>query len=144
MIANLAFFIGIATLSLAEATALFCITTFDHDVFSAAVAGIGWHAPVGSGDHGLGGSIVDPEARAGMFQLVGIRPLIAIGLCHGPKISTRVMGATEKASTMSFYIQLTLIVVSALAGLAIGDGRFGDSADPTVDFLLRAWVVPSA
>jgi drug/metabolite transporter (DMT)-like permease len=44
---------------------------------------------------------------------------------------------------MAFYAQLMFIVVSALIGLLVGDGRFAVDDNPTLNFLLRAWVWPS-
>ena len=43
---------------------------------------------------------------------------------------------------MTFYIQLTFVVVSASIGLAFGDGRFAGTGDPSIDFLMREWVAP--
>lgn len=56
---------------------------------------------------------------------------------------TRKIGGTEKAGTLTFYIQVTFIVVGALMGLTVGDGRFAGSVDPSLDFLLREWVWPA-
>ena len=44
---------------------------------------------------------------------------------------------------MAFYIQMNFVVVSFLIGLFFGDGKFADPASPTLDFLFRAWVLPS-
>ena len=143
VIANLAFFTSVATLSLAEATTIFFISPLLITMFSALLLGetVGirrWSAVI----MGLAGVLLILRPGTGMFQFVGILPMVAALAYALVQISTRVMGATEKASTMAFYIQLTLIVVSATVGLAIGDGRYGNSTDPTIEFLLRAWVVP--
>jgi drug/metabolite transporter (DMT)-like permease len=52
------------------------------------------------------------------------------------------MRETESAVTLSFYIQAGFLVSSAAMGLVAGDGRFAGSSDPSVQFLLRAWVWP--
>ena len=44
---------------------------------------------------------------------------------------------------MTFYIQLNFVVVCSIIGLLFGGGEFADPSNPTIDFLLRAWTVPS-
>ena len=53
------------------------------------------------------------------------------------------MGTTEKASTMAVYIQMSLIFLSTLLGLLIGDGRYEAIAPHTLSFLLKPWVMPN-
>jgi S-adenosylmethionine uptake transporter len=45
---------------------------------------------------------------------------------------------------MALSVQVVFIVVSLGMGMAVGDGRFAGSDDPSLDFLLRAWHVPAA
>ena len=77
-----------------------------------------------------------------LFRIVSLLPLIAALAYALVQVSTRAVGQTEKASTMTFYIQVTFIVVCSVVGLGIGDGHYAGSGDPSIDFLLRAWVVP--
>jgi drug/metabolite transporter (DMT)-like permease len=70
-------------------------------------------------------------------------PLFAAACYAALHTFTRKIGATESALSMIFYIQLTFIAVSAAIGLAVGNGRFAGTGDPSLDFLLRAWVVPT-
>jgi drug/metabolite transporter (DMT)-like permease len=53
------------------------------------------------------------------------------------------MGRDEKASTMSFYLQFTFIIVSITMGLAFGDGKYADQDSSALEFLLRPWVWPN-
>ena len=57
---------------------------------------------------------------------------------------TRYIGKTESAASMSFYIQLTFLVVCLMSGLIIGDGKFSGWNDPSLEFLFRAWSWPSS
>jgi hypothetical protein len=43
---------------------------------------------------------------------------------------------------MLFYIQASFVVTSAMVGLVAGHGGWAGSGDPSLEFLLRAWVVP--
>jgi drug/metabolite transporter (DMT)-like permease len=45
---------------------------------------------------------------------------------------------------MAFWAQTIFIVAGIAMGLAVGDGRFAGSNDPSLDFLLRTWRVPTA
>ena len=56
---------------------------------------------------------------------------------------TRQMGLSEKASTLSIYIQLSFIIVSILMGLSLGDGRFSGQENSSLEFLVRGWLWPN-
>jgi drug/metabolite transporter (DMT)-like permease len=55
---------------------------------------------------------------------------------------TRKIGATDGAAALIFYIQASFIVTSAAVGLVAGHGDWAGTGDPSLDFLLRGWVVP--
>lgn len=142
--ANMSFFLGLAAMPLSEATALFFISPLVITLFSVLFLGerVGpwrWIA-VGAG---LLGAVIMLRPGAEAFQYAALFPLFAAVCYAGLHVMTRKMGATEKASTMAFYIQLTFVIVSALIGLSFGDGRFAGTSDPSINFLLRAWIWPS-
>ena len=145
VIANLCFFTGLATLPLGEATALFfvaplLITVFSVLMLGERVEGSRWGAVA----IGLTGVVVVLRPGAEVFRLVSLLPLAAATAYALVQITTRLIGKQDKASTMAFYIQLTFVVVSGGIGLVFGDGRYADPDNPTVDFLFRAWVVPTS
>ena len=78
------------------------------------------------------------------FQIASVLPLAAAFCYAGIHIITRRIGGTESAATMAFYIQIMFILVCVAIGLIVGDGRFGDQTDPSLQFLLRAWSWPVA
>ena len=144
VIANLAFFTGLATLPLGEATAIFFIAPLLITALSVPLLGekVGfrrWMAIV----IGLGGVAVMLRPGSAIFQAAAFLPIAAALAYALLQIMTRKLGTLEKASTMAFYIQLTFVIVSASIGLAVGDGRFADPSNPTIDFLFRAWVWPA-
>jgi drug/metabolite transporter (DMT)-like permease len=59
------------------------------------------------------------------------------------QILTRRLGTTDSAATMAFYNQLTFIIAGLAMGLAVGDGRYAGSDDPSLNFLLRSWQMPT-
>jgi len=143
--ANMMFFLGLAALPLSEATAIFfvsplIITAFSVIFLSEVVGLRRWMAVA----VGLVGAIIMLRPGTEAFQLASLAPLLAAFGYAGLHTLTRSIRATERASTMAFYIQVVFIAVSLGMGLAFGDGRFGDTGYPSLDFLLRAWVWPTA
>ena len=130
-------------MSLAEATPIFFVSPLLITIFSAFFlkehVGIRrWIAVVA----GLLGVVIIMRPGTELFQFASIFPLIAALVYALVQVSTRVVGGTEKASTMAFYIQVTFIVVCSAVGLGIGDGRYARGINPSIDFLFRAWILP--
>ena len=91
---------------------------------------------------GLIGFLIIVRLGTSAFQIVSILPIMAAvgyALLH---ILTRRIGVAESAPTMTFYIQLTFIIVSLSVGIGVGDERFDDGSNASLTFLLRAWQTP--
>ncbi len=143
--ANMSFFLGIATLPLAEGVAIFFVAPLVIAVFSVVflkehVGPRRWTAIA----VGLVGVLVILRPGTEVFQLAALCPIAASFGYASLHMLTRYIGRTESALAMSFYIQLTFIVVSAGMGLTVGDGRFGGTGDASLDFLFRQWVMPDS
>lgn len=142
--ANMMFFMGLASLKVSDATAIFfvsplIITLFSVLFLSERVGPWRWAGVF----VGLIGVVVMVRPGTQSFQFAALFPIIAAIAYATLNTLTRKMGQTETASTMAFYIQLTFIVISAGIGLALGDGKFSGSSDPSIEFILRAWVWPT-
>lgn len=143
--ANMTFFLSLAALPIAEVTAIFYVAPILITALSVVLLGerVGprrWVAVI----LGLAGVVVMLRPGAGVFHAAAFLPLLA-ALCYALlHMMTRKIGGTERASTMAFYIQLTFILVSAVIGLALGDGRYAGSGDPSLEFLFRQWTIPPA
>ncbi len=146
VMANMTFFLGLASLPLGEATAIFfvaplLITAFSAMLLSERVGPRRWAAVI----LGLLGVLVMLRPGTGAFQLAALLPLAAAVFYALLQILTRKLGTTERASVLAAYIQACFIVVSGSFGLIAGGGGFlGEQAGPQMTFLLRAWVWPSA
>ena len=144
VMANLLFFTGLATLPLGETVALVFVAPLIITIFAAIflrenVSAGRWSA-VGVG---LAGTLIMIRPGTSLFNPIMLLPLLA-ALCYAIfQILSRYLGRSESASSMAVYTQLMFIAVSALIGVLVGDGRFTVHDDPTIDFLLRAWVWPS-
>jgi drug/metabolite transporter (DMT)-like permease len=142
--ANLLFFLGLAEIPLSEATSIFfvsplIITVFSVIFLSEKVGPWRWFAVF----MGLVGATVMLRPTSNSFQMAALFPVGAAFCYAGLHMMTRKMSGTEKASTMSFYIQLTFVIISALMGLVFGDGRYGEQDSAALRFLLRPWVWPA-
>ena len=143
VLANLLFFTALATLPLGETVALVFVAPLIITIFAALIL----HEKVsiwrwGSVGVGLAGTLVMVRPGTGLFNPMMLLPVLA-ALCYAVfQILSRYLGRTESASSLAFYTQLMFIVNSALIGILVGDGRFTVHDDPTIDFLLRAWVWP--
>lgn len=142
---NMAFYLGIATLSLPESMAIFFVAPLFITVLSVVVLNeqVGprrWAAVV----VGLIGVLVMMRLGADSFKPAVIFPLLSGMFYSILQIMTRITGVKDKASTMSFYNQLMFIFVSTTLGLTISDGRFLHPDYPTLDFVLREWVRPES
>jgi len=144
VMANMTFFLGLASLDIAEATAIFFvaplfITALSYFILKEEVGIYRWFAVV----IGLIGVVVMLRPGTSSFQLAALLPLVAAFAYANLNILTRKIGLSDKASTMTFYIQLVFIVVCSAFGLLVGDGRFATGNNASLDFLLRAWTMPS-
>ena len=142
--ANLCFFLGLASLQLADGVAIFFISPLLITVFSVIflkeTVGIHrWCAIF----VGLVGVIVILRPGSSAFQFASFLPLAAALGYASLHMLTRYIGRTESALTMSFYIQVTFFLVSCLFGVAIGGGQFAGSENASLEFLMKAWAWPS-
>jgi drug/metabolite transporter (DMT)-like permease len=143
LLSNVAYFLGLAALPLADGVALFfvaplLITALSVPLLGERVGPRRW-AAVGAG---LLGVVVMMRPGAGALEpaaLLVLLSALAYSLMH---ILTRRMAPTEGALGMSFWTQSGFVAVSCLMGLTVGDGRWGQTGNASVDFLLRAWTWP--
>ena len=144
VIASIAYYMGLASMSLAETQSIFFVAPLLITVFSAFFlkehVGIRrWTAAVA----GLAGVVIIMQPGNELFRLACLFPLIAALAYALVNVSTRALGLTEKAATMTIYVQGAFVMVFSTISLTLGDGRYANG-HPSVDFLLRAWVTPSA
>ncbi len=142
--ANMTFFLGLAAMPLADAVAIFFVSPLIITVFSVVflreqVGPRRWAAIA----VGFAGVVIMLRPGTASFHYASLLPLLAAVAYAGLHMLTRLIGRTESAATMAFYIQIVFIAVCLIIGIAVGDGRFGDQNDPSLRFLLRAWEMPA-
>ena len=145
VLANMAFFLGLAALPLAEGVAIFFISplliTLLSMVFLRETVGPWRWMAIGVG---LVGVLIVLRPGTEAFQWAALLPLVAALGYASLHILTRHIGGTESTLAMAFYIQLVFVAVSSAMGLAFGTGRLAGQADPSLAFLFRAWTMPGA
>ncbi len=144
VIANLCFFSALATIQLGDASAIFfvaplIITALSSLILKEKVGIRRWSALV----VGMVGVILIIKPGSINFEWAVLLPLVAALAYSLKNIITRNMGLTETAVVMSFYLHLTFIASCLLMGLVFGDGKFNLSDDPALQFIFRAWVLPT-
>ena len=146
---NMTYFAALAVLPLPDATALFFIAPIMITVLSIPILGerVGprrWGAVI----VGFCGTLIMVRAQGSTQGDVSIwiylLPILAALFYASMQVLTRKLAKT-KASAMAFYIQITFVLFCGISGLIVGSGQFVDGVEhPSLVFLLRAWIVPSA
>jgi drug/metabolite transporter (DMT)-like permease len=129
MISNVTYFVGLATLPLADAVAVAYVSPIIITLLSIVFLGekVGprrWAAVI----IGMVGVIVMLRPGAGVIQPAALLVLISAVMYAAGNLLVRHMGGTESAMTLSFYVQAGFIVVSLCMGLWA--------------FLFRPWIWP--
>jgi drug/metabolite transporter (DMT)-like permease len=143
--ANLCFFMGLASMPLAETVAIFFISplliALGSVVFLGETVGPRRWMAISVGMIGVL-LVLRPGSEA--FRLVALFPLAAAFGYASFHMMTRRLGRTESGGALVFYTQMTFLVATVAIGLALGDGRFAGSTDPSLAFLFRPWHWPDA
>lgn len=144
VLANMFFYLGLASLPLAETVALFFtapifICLLSLVVLREKVSLARWGAII----MGLGGVIVMLRPGTEIFKIVALLPIVAAFAYACMALITSKLGMQDKAGTMTFYIQFAFIVISSAIGLSVGDGKFYVTDNTTLAFLLRSWSIPN-
>ena len=145
ILSNFSYFVALAALPLADATAIafaspLIITALSVVVLCERVGPRRWAAVA----VGLVGVIVMLRPGSGVIQPASLLVLFGAFTYACVNLMSRHMRGTESAVTLSFFVQVGFVVVSALMGLTVGDGRFSGSSDPSIAFLFREWIWPPA
>jgi len=138
------YYLGLAVLPLATATAMFFTAPLFITILSAlllgeAVAPRRWLAVIA----GFIGVALMVRPGSGLFTVASLLPLVAACTYATSQMLSRSMPEGVRATAMSFHGNLAFLVASSLAALAFGDGRYAADGHQSFAFLLRGWVMPS-
>lgn len=86
--------------------------------------------------------IVRPASE--VFHWAALLP-VAAGLAYAAsQVATRRLGESESAVVMSAYANAVYFGVGILLSAVFASGGFAGSSDPSLDFLMRGWIMPNA
>ena len=150
VIANMTYFVALAVLPLAAATALFFaaplfITLLSIPMLREKVGPLRLTAVA----VGFAGVVImqRPWAAPGDLQvsrIVLLLPVLSALTYAVNQLLTRKLGVASKASAMAVYIQAAFILVSVGFYVVAGDGRYAaTTTNESLIFLLRAWTWPT-
>ena len=144
LVSNVTYFLGLAALPLADAVA----TAFIAPILVTLMSAVILHEQVGprrwaAVGVGMLGVLVMVRPGAGAIQPAAILVLISAFCYAGSHMMTRRMRDTESAMTLAFFVQAGFIIVSATMGLVVGDGHLAGSANVSLAFLFRPWIIPA-
>ena len=144
-VANLGYFLGLAALPLADTMTLFFIAPLLITALSVPFLGeqVGWRRWLAV-LAGMVGVIIILRPGVSVLAAAGVLPVIGALAYASMQTIARRLRTAERASTMALYLQVTFMLIAVVIGLCIGDGRFGGTGDPSLDFLLRAWRWPTS
>jgi drug/metabolite transporter (DMT)-like permease len=145
VLANMFFFTALAVMPFAETVVLFYtaplfICIMSQPVLGEKVSLLRWLVIA----LGMIGAIIMLRPGSDLFQAISLLPILAALSYAAMTMMTRKLGLREKAGALTFYIQLAFIVISSIAGFAVGDGSFDVYDSQPLNFLLRAWVWPNS
>tara|TARA_B100000029_G_scaffold483781_1_gene535290 strand:- start:48 stop:980 length:933 start_codon:yes stop_codon:yes gene_type:complete len=143
VIANLAFFTGLASLPLAEASAIVFLSPVFTTLFAAIfLRELVTIVRVTAVVVGLIGMVLVVQPLSPETTMAFLWPLAA-AICYAAfVIVTRFIAKVEGVSGLAVYSVLAFLVSSGLIGLLVGNGSYSGNADPSIEFLLRAWQWP--
>jgi S-adenosylmethionine uptake transporter len=150
VIANMSYFLALAVLPLADATALFFVAPLFITLLSIPLLGekVG-PLRLGAVCAGFVGVVImqrpwESSASLDVSRIVLFLPVLSALAYALNQLMTRKLGIKAPASALSIYIQGAFLVVSMAFYLVAGDGRYAAGfTNASMAFLLRPWIWPA-
>jgi drug/metabolite transporter (DMT)-like permease len=144
LLAYVCYYLALASLPLSTTIALFFCAPLVITVLSVLWLGekvslLRWLAVA----VGFAAVVYMARPREGLFDLAAGLAILA-GVAYATSmVMARQMGARQTATAMAFWGNAVFSFAALAFGAVAGAGQFATSADPTLAFLTRAWVLPT-
>lgn len=142
-VAYTAYYLGLATLPMAETVALF----FMAPLFITLAAGVILKEPVAPASAvavlaGFAGLLLIVQPGGDGFQLAALLPVLGAFGYAVSMVVARPMGRTETAAAMAFWSNNCFLVCALALSAIYGSGSLAETAHPSMAFLTRGWTTP--
>lgn len=143
-LASALFYIGLAAISLADASAIY----FTMPLMVAALSGL----LIGERVHpwrwiaagaGFAGVLLTISPGSSVFEPAALVTLAATILYAVGHMLARPLGDTMRLGAMAFYQCLAFVILAGLLSLLFGTGLFESKAHVSLAYLTRPWITPS-
>lgn len=145
MVAYTTYYLAFPAMPLASVVALW----FTVPLFVTALAGpflgekVGVRRWTATAVGFVGVLIIERPFSAG-FSAATLLPVVSALSYSISALMARRMGATESAPIMSFYQNLVYLLVALVMAAFFGGGAYAGNGNPSLDFLMRGWAMPTA
>lgn len=92
---------------------------------------------------GFVGVLIIQRPLTGDFNVASLLPVASALTYAISALMARRMGETESAPVMSFYQNSVYLLVALVMAAIFGGGAYEGTSDPSLEFLVRSWVMPS-
>ncbi|MFO1091489.1 MAG: DMT family transporter [Hyphomicrobiales bacterium] len=144
-IASISFYLGLAALDLPDAVAIYfslplMIAALSSRVIGESVPPHRFLAMIVA----FVGVVVIVRPGTGVFNPGSLIVLFATACYALGHMLTRPLGATMPTTAIALWQNFGFLVTASLLGLVFGTGAFHSDLIPSVDYLTRGWVTPTA
>ena len=143
LVAYTAYYMALAALPLAEAVALFftapiIVTILAGPVLGEMVTAKAWGALIA----GFIGVLIILQPGSAVFEPAALLSLLSAATYGLAMVIARRVGVSEPATVMAFYQNGVYLVGALLIALAFGFLGITKLGHPSLDFLVRPWIMP--
>lgn len=144
LVAYTAYFMSLPALPLAEAIALFfcapvLVTIMSGPLLGETIRAGTWVAVIA----GFIGVFIIVQPGSALFEPAALLSLISAATYAFSMILARKLGVAEPATVMSFYQNAVYLAGAFLMAGAFAALGIHDAGHPSLDFLVRSWIIPS-
>ncbi|MCB6176963.1 DMT family transporter [Rhodobacter sp. Har01] len=139
-----AYYLGLATLPMANTVALFFTAPLFITLSAALILGerVAASSAVAVG-LGFAGVLLIVKPGSSGFELAALLPILgALGYAVS-MIVARPMGRTETAAAMAFWGNICFLIFALALSAVFGSGALAETSHPALAFLTRGWIVPT-
>jgi len=138
------YYLAIASLSLADSVSIFYAGTLFITALAVPILGekVGWRRWLAL-LVGFSGVVVVMQPGSDGVSVAMLFALASALLYAFSVLVARKTRASIPGATMAFWSMVVFTVGAIVSGLVLGGGEYAGSSDASLDFLTRAWTVPS-